>query len=107
MKNTIIGLTVLCAAIALAKNARGDSIAFGQYSYEGAVYDRNDAALAKGASINIVSVDSTITTELAKFEGTWALISSERNGQSTSEEKNPYTLTFTGDKWKVHRGAEV
>jgi uncharacterized protein (TIGR03067 family) len=26
---------------------------------------------------------------------------------ATSEEKNPYTLTFTGDKWKVHRGAEV
>src|SRR5262245_31588125 len=46
-------------------------------------------------------------TELAKFEGTWVLVSSERNGLVTSEEKNPYLLTFTGDKWKVHRGDEV
>jgi uncharacterized protein (TIGR03067 family) len=46
-------------------------------------------------------------TELAKFQGTWVLVSSERDGRATSEEKNPYTLTFTGDKWKVHRGNEV
>jgi uncharacterized protein (TIGR03067 family) len=45
--------------------------------------------------------------ELAKFEGTWVLVSSERNGQATFEEKNPYKLTFMGDKWKVHRGDEV
>jgi RNA polymerase sigma factor (sigma-70 family) len=49
----------------------------------------------------------TAATELAKFQGTWVLISSERNGQVISEEKNPYTLTFTGNKWKVHRGDEV
>jgi uncharacterized protein (TIGR03067 family) len=49
----------------------------------------------------------TSATELAKFEGTWVLVSSERNGQVTSEEKNPYRLTFTGDMWKVHRGDEV
>jgi uncharacterized protein (TIGR03067 family) len=49
----------------------------------------------------------TSATELAKFQGTWVLISSERNGQNTSEERNPFTLTFTGNKWKVHRGDEV
>jgi RNA polymerase sigma factor (sigma-70 family) len=49
----------------------------------------------------------TVATELAKFDGTWVLVSTERNGQATSEEKNPYRLTFAGDKWKVHRGDEV
>jgi RNA polymerase sigma factor (sigma-70 family) len=49
----------------------------------------------------------TTATELAKFEGTWVLISSERDGRVSSEEKNPYTLTFAGNKWKVHRGDEV
>jgi RNA polymerase sigma factor (sigma-70 family) len=49
----------------------------------------------------------TAATERTRFQGTWVLISSERNGQATSEEKNPYTLTFTGDKWKVHRGDDV
>ena len=37
----------------------------------------------------------------------WVLVSFERNGLATSEEKNPYTLTFTGDKWKLHRGDEA
>jgi uncharacterized protein (TIGR03067 family) len=44
---------------------------------------------------------------LAKFQGTWILVSTERNGQTTSEENNPYKLTFTGDKWKVHRGNDI
>jgi uncharacterized protein (TIGR03067 family) len=49
----------------------------------------------------------TAATERTRLQGTWILVSSERNGQTTSEEKNRYTLTFTCDKWKVHRGAEV
>ncbi len=51
--------------------------------------------------------DPAVAEELARFEGTWVLVSSERDGQVKSEEKNPYTMTFTGDKWKVHRGDEV
>jgi RNA polymerase sigma factor (sigma-70 family) len=50
---------------------------------------------------------ATAAKELSRFQGTWILVSSERNGRATSEEKNPYTLTFTGGKWKVHRGDEV
>jgi uncharacterized protein (TIGR03067 family) len=62
-------------------------------------------AAARPVSSN--PADPAVAKELARFEGTWVLVSSERDGQVKSEEKNPYTMTFTGDKWKVHRGDEV
>jgi uncharacterized protein (TIGR03067 family) len=46
-------------------------------------------------------------TELKKFQGTWVLVSSEKDGEEKSEEKNPYGLTFSGTHWKVHRGDYV
>jgi RNA polymerase sigma factor (sigma-70 family) len=70
--------------------------------------DQDNEAAAKAARPAISNpADPTVAAELAKFEGTWVLVSSERDGQVKSEEKNPYTMTFTGGKWKVHRGDEV
>lgn len=51
--------------------------------------------------------DGADATELKKFQGTWMLVSSEKDGEEKSEARNPYALTFTGTHWKVHRGDEV
>jgi uncharacterized protein (TIGR03067 family) len=79
----------------------------GEHDTTAAAKAAAQAAAKAAGPANLNPSDPTIATELAKFEGTWTLVSSECNGQRTSEEKNPYTLTFTGEKWKVHRGAEV
>jgi uncharacterized protein (TIGR03067 family) len=51
--------------------------------------------------------EPTAAMELEKFQGTWTLVSSESNGQAKTEDKNPYAMTVTGTKWKIHRGEEV
>ncbi|MFN0018965.1 MAG: protein kinase domain-containing protein [Pirellulaceae bacterium] len=51
--------------------------------------------------------DRSDATELKKFQGTWVLVSSEKDGEEKSEAKNPYGLTFTGTRWKVHSGDYV
>lgn len=51
--------------------------------------------------------DGSDATELKMFQGTWTLVSSEKDGEEKSEAKNPYALTFTGTHWKVHHGDEV
>ncbi len=45
--------------------------------------------------------------ELKKFQGSWVLVSSEKDGKEISEAKNPYALTFTGTHWKVHHDDAV
>ena len=68
---------------------------------------RDEAAAKPDRPASSIPADPAVAAELARFEGTWVLISSERDGQVKPEEKNPYTMTYAGDKWKVHRGDEV
>ncbi len=60
-----------------------------------------------GEEKRVPKPDGSDATELKKFQGTWVLVSSEKDGEEKSEAKNPYALTFTGTHWKVHRGEEV
>src|SRR5262249_53996371 len=48
---------------------------------------REEAAAKVARPEDLKTSDPTIATELARFEGTWVLVSSERNGRATSEEK--------------------
>jgi hypothetical protein len=56
--------------------------------------DQEKAAAARPESSE--PADPTVAKELARFEGTWVLVSSERDGRTKSEETNPYTVDVTG-----------
>lgn len=53
-------------------------------------------------------IDQTASeAELKKFQGSWVLVSSEKDSEEKSEAKNPNALTFTGTHWKVHHDDAV
>jgi len=61
----------------------------GDQEKEAAASAAAEASVKAALPANLNATDPTIATELAKFEGSWVLVSSERKGQTTSEEKNP------------------
>ncbi len=45
--------------------------------------------------------------DLAKFQGTWKFVATERAGQKAPQPDQPQTITFEGDKFTVKQGDKV
>ena len=66
------------------------------------------ACLATGGTLQSVCGTDASDDVLKQLQGTWQFVSQEVDGTPRpKDELSKQTISFSGDKWTVHRGGKV